>query len=301
MMDLAETPDRYVLFAEEHSRYDNRLGHVLPSELPRDGLCRVVVDHLHGARVDPQFLSQAKSDDERIAFLQAETPLRKYTRTVGLASAGIATQANPECRVWCVGEMSRLYARVLPQTVDFPLAVLRTGIVGSIVLFTLPARAIHAQLVWPFFANDYGARLFIFDTPGTALEARLQALQNELIRAEPAVNEEWRRGDWERTMRRALADRDETLVYTEDEEVPPSARQAAQMWRQLQDDCFERERLRPLCDDCLFCVLPDGTHNGTVSFHSYRLRTEPIVDTIAEVVHDNGGACSVVAYVDEYL
>jgi hypothetical protein len=299
-MDLTQAPDRYVLFAEEQSRYDNQLGHALPSELPRDGLCRVVVDHLHGARVDPTFLSTAKSDEERLAFLRAETALRKYTRTVGLASAQVAAQANEQARVWCVGEMSRLYAHVLPQAANVPMAVLRTGILGSIVAFCLPARDIHAALVWPFFANDYGARLFAFDTPGTNLERRLEALQAELTRAEPAVSAEWRAGDWERTIRRALAGRDETLVYSEEEEVPPSARHAARLWRELQDDCFERERLRPLCDDCLFCVLPDGTHNGTVSFHSHRLRTEPIVEAIAQVVHNAGGACSVIAYVDEY-
>ncbi len=291
--------ERYVLFAEEQSRYDNRLGLALPSELPDDGLCRVVVDHYQAARVDPEELSRARTDSERRAFLRAETPLRRYTRTVGLAAARTAKQAGSDTRLWCVGEMSRAFAQVLPQISPVPIAVLRTGIVGAVVAFCVNPDKIVPDFVWPFFANDDGARIFVFDKPGTDLEARFTTLADTMRRDAPAVEAEWRKGDWERTVRRALTDRNETIVYNDEDEIPPSGRETARLWRAIQDDCWDRECLRPLLDDALFCVLPDGMHNGTVSFHSVRLSVPTMVEAIAGVVREQGGSCSVVAFVDE--
>lgn len=300
-MDTRSTTgqERYVLFAEEQSRYDNRLGHALPSELPDDGLKRVVVDHSHAARVSPEELSLARTDATRRTFLLRDSPLRRYTRTIGLSAQRLAETASQPVRLWCVGEMSRAFAQVLPGISGVEMTVLRTGIIASVVAFCVSPETIEPETVWPFFANDDGARIFAFDRTGTELEARFTRLLQAMQENAPTVAEEWRRGDWERTVQRALTDRSESLVYEEADETPPSARDVVRLWRDLCDDCWERGRLRSLMKDALFCVLPDGMHNGTVSFHSAHLGSEPIVEAIASTVREQGGSCSVVAFVDE--
>jgi hypothetical protein len=153
-------PDRYLLFVEEKSRYDNEIKTLLPPEMPDDGLHRVLVDHEHAARLDPDTLSLPRTEEQRIAFLRAESPFRRYTNTIGLTAARLMQMQGTSPRLWCVGEMSRRFASVLPRAAGIEMAILRTSIISSVVAFPLTPEMVAPGIVWPFFVNDYGARLF---------------------------------------------------------------------------------------------------------------------------------------------
>lgn len=292
-------PDRYLLFVEEKSRYDNEIKTLLPPEVPDDGLHRVLVDHEHAARLDPDSLSLPRTEEQRIAFLQAESPFRRYTNTIGLAAAHLIQNQGTNPRLWCVGEMSRRFAVVLPQASGIEMVVLRTSIISSVVAFPLTPEMVTPEMVWPFFVNDYGARIFGFVGGETALERRLFTLYDTMRRDTEDTEEAWQRGDWERTVRRALADRSEVMEYSDDEERPPAARETSRLWQELQDDTWFRTRLRATLDDALFCVLPDGKHDGAVAFHSAQLSPAPVVDTLCQIVREQGGSTSIIALVDD--
>jgi hypothetical protein len=292
-------PDRYLLFVEEKSRYDNEIKTLLPPEMPDDGLIRVLVDHEHAARLDPDSLSLPRTDEQRVAFLRAASPFRRYANTVGLSSARVLLNGGTGPRLWCVGEMSRRFAAVLPAAARVEMAVLRVSITSSVVAFPIAPEGIGPEMVWPFFVNDYGARLFGFVGAETPLERRLFTLYDTMQRDAAATDEEWQRGDWERTVRRALADRSEVMEYSDEEERPPSARETARLWQGLQDETWFRPRLRAALNDALFCVLPDGKHDGAVAFHSVRLTPAPIVETLLQVVREGGGSTSIIALVDD--
>ncbi|GAB4463268.1 MAG: hypothetical protein OHK0029_31650 [Armatimonadaceae bacterium] len=294
-------PDRYLLFVEERSRYDNEIKTLLPVEIPPDGMQRVIVDHEHAARLDPEDLSYPRTEEQRISFLQADSPYHRYSVTVARAAAALAQQQEGEspARLWCVGEMSRRFATVLPEASGIEMVQLRIGILSSLVAFSLPPSAITSDIVLPFFANDYGARLFVFHQPGTDLEHRLAELCDVMRRDSDATEEAWRRGDWERTVRRALTDRGEVLSYSDEDELPPTALETVRRWQELQDDCWYRERLRGLLEQALLCVLPDGKHDGAVAFHSVQLPVHEVVETLCAVVREQGGSTSIIAYSDE--
>jgi hypothetical protein len=130
------------------------------------------------------------------------------------------------------------------------------------------------------------------------LEARLQGIYSVMQRDSDIAEEEWRRGDWERTMQSALREPGTVVAYHDDEERPPSAQETAHLWKDLLDDCWYRDRLRSLLDDALFCVLPEAKHDGAVAFHSTTLTVEPIVDTLCQVIREQGGSSSVIAYIE---
>jgi hypothetical protein len=287
--------ERFILFVEERSRYDNQPGVLLPSEEWDDGLCRVIVDYHGTGRIDLQEMSRLRQEADRIAYLRGDTPHRAYDRLIGCATARLAG-AGEGGRVWCIGEMSRVFARHLAEVSGLDMALVRTSITTSVVLFHLPAEAITAETPWPFFHNDYGARLFIFDREGTELEWRLQNLERVMRRDAPLTEEEWRRGDWERTVRRALTDPGEVITYEDEEGRPPHAAETVQLWRELQDDCWYRDRLAKLCDGARFCVLPDLKQDGTVSFHSKHLPVEAIVEGLCDTAADQNAVCSVIVY-----
>jgi hypothetical protein len=294
-------PDRYLLFVEDNSRYDNEIRTLLPVESPDDGLQRVLIDHEHAARLDPDALSHPRTEEQRIAFLRADSPFRRYSRTIGLSAAELlkAQRHHSSGRLWCIGEMTRRYATVLPQAAGIEMVQLRVSILSSLVAFSLPPETVTPDLILPFFVNDYGARLFAFDREGTELENRLAELYDIMRRDTGTTDEEWRRGDWERTVRRALAEKGEILTYDDDAERPPSAREIAERWQKLQDDCWFRDNLRELLNDALFCVLPDGKHDGAVAFHSVTVPNKVTVDTVCRVVREQGGSTSIIALIDD--
>jgi hypothetical protein len=89
------------------------------------------------------------------------------------------------------------------------------------------------------------------------------------------------------------------MEYSDDEERPPAARETSHLWKDLQDDTWFRARLRAALNEALFCVLPDGKHDGAVAFHSTQLSPTPIVETLCQVVREQGGSTSIIALVDE--
>jgi hypothetical protein len=288
--------ERFILFVEEQSRYDNQPGVLLPSEEWKDGLCRVIVDYHGTGRVDLQEASRVRLDADRVAFLRGDAPHRHYDRLIGQATARLSGGSAGDARVWCIGEMSRVFARHLAEASGRDIALVRTSITTSVVLFHLPVSEITPEAVWPFFHNDYGARFFVFDREGTELEWRLENLERVMRRDGPLTDEDWRRGDWERTVRRALTDPGEVIVYEEEEGRPPHAKETVQLWQELQDDCWYRDRLAKLCADTRFCVLPDLKQDGTVSFHSTALPVGDVVEALCEAAADQDAVCSVIVY-----
>jgi hypothetical protein len=288
--------ERFVLFVEEESRYDNQPGVLLPSEEWNDGLCRVIVDYHGSGRVDLQEASRLRLDADRIAYLRGDAPHRAYDR---LIAGTAATLAGSEGRIWCIGEMSRMFARHLSEASGMDIALVRTSITTSVVLFSLPASAVDATVAWPFFQNNYGGRFFVFDREGTNLEWRLQNLERVMRRDGPLTEEEWRRGDWERTVRRALTTRAEVIVYDDDEGRPTHAAETLTLWQELQDDCWERDRLTALCEEARVCVLPDLKQDGTLSFHSKTVSARQIVEALCDTAAVQDAVCSVIAFVPD--
>lgn len=286
--------EQFTLYVETRSRY--QLPHrvmPLPDETPDDGLGRVLVD----SRFDPPrtyeelpYKTNPRSSEETVTWYRDGFAASVYRSVFAQAAARLC----PKGRLWCVGVNRMRWPEALAEYLNRDVALLREGISHFLFAYQVAAQEVTQDTVWPFFSSDYGARLFVFDSPGTELERRLHELERVIRRNTDAVTASWEIADQQRdaeTQAARLAGQ-RSVAFMSDYGRPEAANEAVALWRKLSDDCWYRERLALLCRDARVCVLPDLKHYGTVSFNSVALPAQTMADMIETVVCERGLPCT---------
>ncbi len=291
-VDSRASVERFTLYVEPRSRYDNHRAMPAPNETPNDGLGRVIVDSRHVPPLSQELLpfqGNPRTRTEGAAYLQNAALLSAYSGMVGLVSGRLV---GPDGFLWCVGEKRPFWTDAFIEATGLDIACLQVDSVSSLFAFRRDARDVTSSTLWPFFSSDYGARIFAFDASGTELEKSLVQLEAVLRRDAPAVAKGWEAVERERKAEKRNAEPGAALAYMADDGRPEAANEAVRLWRSLYKSCLERDGLTRLCSDARLCVLPDIKHKGTVSFNSVSLSAERITDTIQAVLHENALECS---------
>lgn len=153
-----------------------------PAAVPKDSLCRVIVDYYNED-------SEATSNIHDLLSASGVPASHSYPKLIGLATAALC---NNNSRFWCVGEVTRREAVLLRREATGPIVTIEVDRSDDLILYRLDSKTVDADTVWPSYTGDQGFRLFVFDSDENRLESDLLKLQKAIHQNKDAALQRWR-------------------------------------------------------------------------------------------------------------
>ncbi len=243
-----------LLLLERHSRYGDNAA-ILPAELAaHEHTCRIIVSI-------KQSQVQKPTQEEVARNKICQPSLRDYAGCLKdsisrkFIGAAIKPLLSDGSRVWCMGEVGVLQAEALRLFYREKLACLPVFFDRMFVVFSLSAKELDEDTIWPYFQGEDSPRIFLSKGSVTELRAYLDTIYQ--------------------------------LSLAKD-------KLALEYWKRISEMCLRREGVETLCKDFQYCILPDGPYFQQFAFHSLRPNLEAMRTSLLEACTNSNLACTVI-------
>ena len=254
---------RCLLLMEQTSRYSLTTGFLPMSEIPEDGMARVMLSFRYSGKEDmTPYVDETgtRYRDPRVDEEKVHLERHHFAQKSRMVCLAFASLHQSEETITCLGMQPYSAAIALKEMLGEQVKIVPSRRGHHFILLTRPAHSIDENTIWPYIGRNDGCRLFGPISGATKLSSYIEAFEG-MIEA-----------------------------GTFDDEL----------WRQFRYDCEStRSDILSLCEMSSACVLSEGPRDRNLAFHSLRFSALEMTNALRSVCESQHILCVIIDNVDE--